>query len=609
MKKTKIAVVLTEVFDWFFYQQLNILSKHFDLSIMTSVKISQELSNRLGDLEINLIKFPDYGDDPTYFPGLDDLVLGFDIVLLTDRTSLATFQVLKMHYKSKFKLIVLLNNTKSFPFEESRRNRMIRIELSKVVDEYWVQCNSGLQNLEVEGILKEKIIKTRPVIRDCRMKRFDALAKLSLQEDYHYIGFFGEFNWNSQLFDLLNSIGVAKSKYPELRDKIKLILCGYGELSNVLSERAEVLNIKDDVIFLPYSGEMVENTYNVCNSIFYSLKEDKNRHVESIPLIHQAMADKKIILSTRTPGAEAFLGKHRIDYTKGSIASMSKCLYKMCTAKALVNDILNKNIKKIEQLKKTKDIRDHLNEALVLEDQKVVLTPGVNLDEMINQTGEKVAQKEYFEAINLIEHLFSNETLRQSQTAELYRLMGDCFTKLSTYTKAKECYLKSIELDNFSSKPYIGIGTVNILENKAEVAVAHFQKAVSLFPSSEQALQGLGLSLQVLGQIEEAFKWMLEAHKLNPKNISIIYSIIRLGSELSDFECVERVVRGFLKNIPDEWNLQYTLAGLLYRKKEYKESEQIVNEILKFNPNDDKTIKLKNDVEAVLSCINKPSIA
>ncbi len=108
-----------------------------------------------------------------------------------------------------------------------------------------------------------------------------------------------------------------------------------------------------------------------------------------------------------------------------------------------------------------------------------------------------VTSRQYLKAIDMIESIFKVENIADYHQANLYRLIGDCFTKLGDNEGGKNSYIKSIELDGYSSKAYVGLGTIGLIKQSPDIAVIHFQKAVSLSPSDEMANLGLGLAFIV----------------------------------------------------------------------------------------------------------------
>src|SRR5690606_33292955 len=107
--------------------------------------------------------------------------------------------------------------------------------------------------------------------------------------------------------------------------------------------------------------------------------------------------------------------------------------------------------------------------------------------------------------------------------------------KLSDNESAKVAYIKAIELDPFSFKAFIGLGTVALVKQSHDLAVLNFQKAVSLAPEDEMANLGLGIAFQGLGELGEAHKWVTKSISINPYSTVAIYTLVRLAYERDSF--------------------------------------------------------------------------
>ena len=95
MDRLKIALVFgchPSVFD---IEQFLPLSETYELSVITSSLIGESVAPHLKDSRTALLTLPYYESSPTFLPGLENILKGFDLVIVKDRTNLCSYQVIK----------------------------------------------------------------------------------------------------------------------------------------------------------------------------------------------------------------------------------------------------------------------------------------------------------------------------------------------------------------------------------------------------------------------------------------------------------------------------------------------------------------------------------
>ena len=208
-----------------------------------------------------------------------------------------------------------------------------------------------------------------------------------------------------------------------------------------------------------------------------------------------------------------------------------------------------------------------------------------------------VKKTEYVQAIDQIEELFKNPTLSVHHKSNLYRIVGDCFAKLGDVNAAKDAYVQSLDLDGYSAKAHVGLGTVGLLNQSFDIAVLHFQKAIGLSPDDEMANLGLGLSFEGMEEYTESMKWVKQALKLNPQNPAAIYSLVKASYVLEKFDDADKFLRIYLSNNTKDLNIRYTLAGVLFKKNQLEDAQTELDLIIQLDPDNKKAIELSKKIQ------------
>jgi tetratricopeptide (TPR) repeat protein len=298
------------------------------------------------------------------------------------------------------------------------------------------------------------------------------------------------------------------------------------------------------------------------------------------------------VIAPRRVIVEEYIGKHRIDFCQGSPDSLAAAIDKAINATAVVNNVVAKNksvvAKSYSRDKVVQDMRDLV--AAVRSEATLVRT--TELDQKVLEVEAKVAAKQYLAAIDLIETIFDVEEVPTHHKSNLYRLIGDSFTKLGDSDASKAAYIQAIELDPVSWKAYIGLGTAAMTKSQYETAVIHFQKAITLAPQDEMANLGLGLAFQGLEEFKEATKWILKSLEINPDNTAAIFSLVKIAHERNDYKDAERALENYVARHPSDNNMSFSLAGIVFNLGKFDRVIEILQPIVSIDPMDSRAQSL-----------------
>lgn len=89
----------------------------------------------------------------------------------------------------------------------------------------------------------------------------------------------------------------------------------------------------------------------------------------------------------------------------------------------------------------------------------------------------------YKKALPMLERLLDLESGNKAYT---YERIGNCYKKLGNMDKAKEIWIKIIEVDSNREYSYSRLGSVYKNNKMYDEAIAIYQKAIKLFPNSYQ---------------------------------------------------------------------------------------------------------------------------
>jgi len=581
-------------------EQFNLITDEVQLSFVSAVSVCEYLGETGLFPGIQFIALPDYDENPSYLPGLDKVLTEFDIVIVKERLGLYAFQAVKAKIKSKFKLAVWTDNLTVLPAEDVAQMRTIRSEVTASADMFFVQSDAAKTTLMMEGVEEARISMLPVFVKNKNIKtmenRTKAAATLGISAEDFVVAFLGQVEWEERLFALCHAIKLASVSDAALKRRLKLVICGVGSFTGQVKERAIKLGIDDRTLFLAPSKDAISTVLAVADCMFYAPIDSRDRLDGDPYRLVLGMANGVPLLAARSAVVEEYVGKHRIDFCPDSVEGLADAMVKASMAKSLLKDIAKKNqdacLQRFSKSKVTEEMVEIIGKLAL----KPVNIDTASVDYQIIDIESRVKSKQYLAAIEAIETLINLQNLTPHQQSTLYRLIGDCFTKLGDFDSGKEAYSKSLDYDRLSSKAYIGLGTTCLAKSNHDIAVLHFQKAVSLAPNDEMANLGLGLGFQGMAEYKEASRWIARSLEINAVNTAAIFSLVQVCNAMGQFEEAIKALKAYLVLHPQDDNMHYALGGIYYRTGEYTDAKTQIDCILKVDPMDTRAQTLMKQI-------------
>jgi glycosyltransferase involved in cell wall biosynthesis len=590
IKKPKLALVYGNLPTVEEIDQFQLLKDSYDVYVISSESVVDYISRSSNYNDLRCITLPDHDENPTYLPGLEKALAGFDLVIVKERLGLYAYQAVKAKWCNNFRLAVWIDNLTPFPGEDLDQFRIIRQELANAADSYIVQSNAAREALLLEGVEEARINFFEPYVAQ-RVKRSQkgrakAMQVLGLKDGDYLIGHLGQIEWEEDLLLLLHAAKAAMNGNASLKRRLRIALCGVGSASEELNERASKLGLKGRLVFIAPGRDAFDTMHMACDAFFYSTNPHHDR-LEGDPYrLVTAMVNKVPVIASRSPLVEEYIGKHRIDFCPGSIESLAAAVEKAAEAKSLVNNIANKNAATFEQRFNLDRVTRRMHTALAEMTKREIRRDYNAIDRAVIEVEACINAGDFLDAVDRIEMLFSTGSVPLYHQANLLRLVGDCFTRLGDSASGKNAYNKAVNIDPFSAKSHIGLGTVALTRNSFDGAVIHFQKAVSLAPNDEMGSFGLGLAFQGLGEINEANKWIANACRLNPMNAPAVFSLVKIAFDRDSYDDARNALCRYIGQKPQDLNMVFSLAGIEFKTGNSTAAEMLLTQMLSIDPND-----------------------
>ena len=178
---------------------------------------------------------------------------------------------------------------------------------------------------------------------------------------------------------------------------------------------------------------------------------------------------------------------------------------------------------------------------------------------------------------------------------------ADTLMKKGQVAEAEKLYLNVVGEEPLSVRALRGLGVAALQQTKFDIAKNYFIRAQQIDSADARTLAGLGASEWGLGEREDAYQHYIEAITLNPDHLPTIYYLIDASYVLNRLATLRDVLSRFVKRNPQNIDIQYCLAGCLFKNEEYAESKTILNQIFQIEPAHREAQELLGLIEQKLS--------
>lgn len=214
--------------------------------------------------------------------------------------------------------------------------------------------------------------------------------------------------------------------------------------------------------------------------------------------------------------------------------------------------------------------------------------------------------------INLANLIRANES-RLEEADQLYRQAismrpdfkqayisrGELLLKMNKPLKAKEAYLKALELDRNNADLWYNLAIVYIELKEPNEALKNFNRALELNPKHKLALFNSAILMQESGEVKlrpEARKRLLNYVNEEPQDANGYFNLGMLAMDDKKDSEAESWMKKAIKLQPDFRSALFNLALLYSQTAKELKALPILEELLKYYPDHTKGLILKGDI-------------
>lgn len=175
-------------------------------------------------------------------------------------------------------------------------------------------------------------------------------------------------------------------------------------------------------------------------------------------------------------------------------------------------------------------------------------------------------------------------TLAGQDSFEAWQLLGNCFTRLNKFDEAETAYHKAIESDDSSERPYLGLGTLALLQENWQAAMYGYMTALAKNPKAMKAELGVGLSMSARKMYDAALERFERVLAHEPDNAEALFYLYRTAMESGQPRRAVRPIEQYLERHPGDADFLFNLCGAYWKAGEIARATELCQQLLTKEP-------------------------
>jgi tetratricopeptide (TPR) repeat protein len=188
-----------------------------------------------------------------------------------------------------------------------------------------------------------------------------------------------------------------------------------------------------------------------------------------------------------------------------------------------------------------------------------------------------------------------------TQHYEVLQELGDCYASVGNYSQAQHYYEKAAVLSPDEAEPYVGLGVVALQKNLLDDAEIAFRVACRLNSNCAKAYAGFAMIAQQRADYKQAFEMYLKSLELDTDNLVALLGLFQTSCQMGSFAKVIHYLEMYLNMHPGDTSVMFPLAALYMKDGKFKESKNILLNLLSLDENHKDAVNLLEEVEHSLA--------
>jgi glycosyltransferase involved in cell wall biosynthesis/GT2 family glycosyltransferase len=178
----------------------------------------------------------------------------------------------------------------------------------------------------------------------------------------------------------------------------------------------------------------------------------------------------------------------------------------------------------------------------------------------------------------------SRLVLAGDDTFETWQTLGNCLARMNRVEEAERAYCEAIKLDEKSERPYLGLGSLALLQENWQAAMYGFMTALAKNPEAVKGEFGVGLSMAARNMHNEAIDRFQRVLTREPYNGEALFYLYRSAMETNRPRVAIDPIERYLERNPNDVDFLFNLCGAYWKAGEIARAADLCQQVLKLNP-------------------------
>lgn len=188
------------------------------------------------------------------------------------------------------------------------------------------------------------------------------------------------------------------------------------------------------------------------------------------------------------------------------------------------------------------------------------------------------------DAAEILERAVHMKEVNASVRFELYKAIGNCWTRAKKSESAEKYFKKALEINPTADEIRANLGALYLQNNRIMEAKRHFRDAIASNPRNHQAIAGLGSCSLAEDDKKSAHDLFAQALEIEINNPTAIFYLVKCAYDLKIYSVAVRLLEEYIEIAPINPNLLYSLAGLQFHLGRIEDARTVTQKILEIQP-------------------------
>ncbi len=191
----------------------------------------------------------------------------------------------------------------------------------------------------------------------------------------------------------------------------------------------------------------------------------------------------------------------------------------------------------------------------------------------------------------------SEEKFEASEEAIKLCDEGDKFTREAKLVEAANRFKLASQVSPTYARAFRGLGVVSLNQGQLADSEGYFRRALMVDAGDTKSDIGVAAVQAQTGRKKEASIRLLSILEREPSNLVALRQYLQLAYELFEFTQLERVLKSYLTLDGKNADMNFCLAGCLFKQGRNVEALEIITQILRAYPTHAASLELKEVIE------------